>query len=87
MRKRLDLARVEEMKVEKEHANLHETGENLDGVTVWNNLMFAMLDEKVAQAVMDAATVSNCFVCGGLPSEMNDLTKLEHKSPSYEVSS
>lgn len=42
---------------------------------VTHKLYFTMIDGKVAQVVTGTTSASNCVICGGKPSELNDLSK------------
>jgi len=52
-------------------------------ITVSHNLVLSMIDGKVAQALMDTASMAVCPICQSKPTEMNDLKNLENK-PVYE---
>lgn len=81
------LIRDEKSRVEQEIEELCDTiihlGDNEINIT--HKLHFTMIDGKVAQAVTDTASCSNCVVCGAKPSEMNDFSKLDLKTPNQEA--
>lgn len=77
----LDLARAEKNRVEDEQRKLEATKVVIDTNVIFirHLLVMTMLDGKVAQAITNTKSASACFICGALPSEMNDLTKLRLK--------
>lgn len=82
-----ELARTEKARVEREYLNLELTkvvlGSNI--INVRHVLALTMLDGKAAQAITNTSTGSTCFICGALPSQMNDLSKLQLKSSNEEA--
>lgn len=83
----LDLIREEKNRVENEIKHLHGTEINLHGriFKVQHILYFTMIDGKVAQAVTNTASSSNCVICGAKPSEMNDISRLLNRPLNEEA--
>lgn len=81
------LIREESVRVENEIKHLRETEINLYGriFKVRHILHFTMIDGKVAQAVTNTASSSNCFICGAKPSEMNNISRLLNRSSNEEA--
>lgn len=82
-----DLIREEKIRVENEIKHLCETEINMHGRSfkVRHILYFTMIDGKVAQAVTNTTSASNCVVCGAKPSEMNIITKLQNRPLNEEA--
>lgn len=80
-----DIIREEVNRMKYEISNLKDTVLNFNGktITVTHTLVLSMIDGKVAQALMDTASMAVCPICKAKPTEMNDLKLLEIK-PVYE---
>uniref|UniRef100_A0A2H1VFM7 SFRICE_040898 n=1 Tax=Spodoptera frugiperda TaxID=7108 RepID=A0A2H1VFM7_SPOFR len=76
-----EMIKNEISRMEGEIKNLNESIVNVDGkiYKVKHNLMFTMIDGKVAQTVTDTASNAVCFICKAKPTEMNDLNRVRTK--------
>ncbi|PZC70923.1 hypothetical protein B5X24_HaOG214604 [Helicoverpa armigera] len=76
-----EIIKNEISRMEGEIKNLNESIVNVDGkiYKVKHNLMFTMIDGKVAQTVTDTASNAVCFICKAKPTEMNDLNHVRTK--------
>lgn len=76
-----DIIRDEVSRIKYEISNLKSTVLNFKGkiITVSHTLVLSMIDGKVAQALMDTASMAVCPICKATPKEMNDLKLLESK--------
>lgn len=83
----LDLIREERTRVENEIKDLRETEINLRRriFKVRHILYFTMIDGKVAQAVTNTASSSNCVICEAKSSEMNNISRLLNRPSNKEA--
>lgn len=74
----------EKIRVDSEIEGLHKTEVHVRGriFNVKHTLYFTMIDGKVAQAVTNTASSSNCVICGATPSQMNDMLRLVNRRQS-----
>lgn len=52
---------------------------------VKHEMIFTMIDGKIAQLTTDKASSSLCFICGSKPSQMNDLLEIRQRSNKEEA--
>jgi len=82
-----DIIRDEKIRVENEIKDLRETEINLCGqiFKVQHILYFTMIDGKVAQAVINTVSSSNCIICGVKPLEINNIPGLLNRPSNEKV--
>jgi len=76
-----------ELVLKNEIKDMRETEIFLHGriFKVRHILYFTTIDGKVAQAVTNTASSSNCVICGAKPSEMNNISKLLNRPSNEEA--
>lgn len=77
----------EKQRMDDEIAQLRETEIEKFGITfkINHQMIFTMIDGKIAQAITDTPSSSSCFICGSKPSQMNNLAEISKRSNKEEA--